>query len=48
MPRPDPFTPRRRLLMKAIMWLILLATLGLAELVVYKQDRSQRVDLAAE
>src|SRR5262245_29321538 len=48
MPRPDPFTPRRRLLMKIIIWLIFGGTLALAELVVHKQDQGKRVELAAQ
>src|SRR5439155_861594 len=43
MPGPRIYTPRRRLVMQVVMWLILGATVGLAELGVQAQQRAGRV-----
>src|SRR2546430_2496362 len=48
MPGPRVYTPRRRLVMQVVMWLILGVTVGLAGLVVHAQQRARRVDLASQ
>jgi hypothetical protein len=48
MPRPDPFTPRRRLLMKVILWVVFGGTMGLAGLVTHQQSKSRRVELSQQ
>lgn len=48
MPRPDAFTPTRRLILQVIMWTVFAATIVLAGLIVHTQKRSRNIDLARQ
>src|SRR4051794_905966 len=48
MPKPSDYTPARRRLMQLVMWLILLATMGLAAAVGASNRRANRVDLSPQ
>jgi hypothetical protein len=48
MPRPDPFTPTRRLMLQVIMWTVFAATIVMAGLIVHTQKRSRNIDLAKQ
>src|SRR5947208_2927697 len=48
MPRPGEYTPARRNLMQAILWVILSVTIALAAMVTRSQRQAEHVELADE
>ena len=48
MPKPSDYTPARRRIMQVVIWVILLMTIGLAEVVALSAKRANRVELAPQ